>query len=91
MSLSSATRRRSLVWVALAVVLVVALVVGSGVFSSKPLTRAQRVQAIASGIKCPSCEDLSVANSNAQTAITVRNAIAAQVAAGQTARRSTTT
>jgi cytochrome c-type biogenesis protein CcmH len=83
-SVSSATRRRSLVWVALAVALVIALVVGSGVFSSKPMTRAQRVQAIASGIKCPSCEDLSVANSNAQTAITVRNAIAAQVAAGRT-------
>ena len=79
-----ATRRRLLVWAVLAVVLVVALLVGSGVFSSKPLTQAQRVQAIASGIKCPSCEDLSVANSNAQTAITVRKAIAAQVAAGRT-------
>lgn len=84
MSRPSATRRRSLVWVVLAVVLVVALLVGSGVFSSKPMTNAQRVQAIASGIKCPSCEDLSVADSNAQTAITVRNAIAAQVAAGRT-------
>jgi cytochrome c-type biogenesis protein CcmH len=73
-----------LVWVVLGVVLVVALLIGSGVFSSKPLTRAQRVEAIASGIKCPSCEDLSVADSNAQTAITVRTAIAAQVAAGRT-------
>jgi cytochrome c-type biogenesis protein CcmH len=70
--------------VALGVVLVVALLIGSGVFSSKPLTRAQRVQAIASGIKCPSCEDLSVADSNAQTAVTVRAAIVAQVAAGRT-------
>lgn len=84
MNSSSRSRRRSLAWVVLGVVLVVALLIGSGVFSSKPLTRAQRVQAIASGIKCPSCEDLSVADSNAQTAITVRTAIAAQVAAGRT-------
>jgi cytochrome c-type biogenesis protein CcmH len=83
-SSSPRTKRRALVWVALAIVLVVALLIGSGVFSSKPLTRAQRVQAIASGIKCPSCEDLSVADSNAQTAITVRTAIATQVAAGRT-------
>jgi cytochrome c-type biogenesis protein CcmH len=73
-----------LVWAVLGVVLVVALLIGSGVFSSKPLTRAQRVEAIASGIKCPSCEDLSVADSSAQTAVTVRTAIAAQVAAGRT-------
>ncbi len=84
MSSSSRARRRTLVWVVLGVVLVVALVIGSGAFSSKPLTPAQRVQSIASGIKCPSCEDLSAADSNAQTAITVRNAIAAQVAAGRT-------
>jgi cytochrome c-type biogenesis protein CcmH len=83
-SSSSRSRRRSLAWVALGVVLVVALLIGSGVFSSKPLTRAQRVQAIAAGIKCPSCEDLSVADSNAQTAVTVRAAITAQVAAGRT-------
>lgn len=84
MSSSSGATRRSLAWGVLGVVLIVALLIGSGVFSSKPLTRAQRVQAIASGIKCPSCEDLSVADSNAQTAITVRTAIAAQVAAGRT-------
>jgi cytochrome c-type biogenesis protein CcmH len=80
----SRSRRRSLAWVALGVALIVALLIGSGVFSSKPLTRAQRVQAIAAGIKCPSCEDLSVADSNAQTAVTVRAAITAQVAAGRT-------
>jgi cytochrome c-type biogenesis protein CcmH len=83
-SSSSRARRRSLAWAVLGVVLIVALLIGSGVFSSKPLTRAQRVEVIASGIKCPSCEDLSVADSNAQTAITVRTAIAAQVAAGRT-------
>ncbi|HEX4244904.1 MAG TPA: cytochrome c-type biogenesis protein CcmH, partial [Acidimicrobiales bacterium] len=84
MSSSPPATRRALVWVALAIVLVVALLIGSGVFSSRPLTQAQRVQAIASGIKCPSCEDLSVADSNAQTAVTVRRAIAAQVSAGRT-------
>jgi cytochrome c-type biogenesis protein CcmH len=83
-SSSSRAGRRPLAWAVLGVVLIVALLIGSGVFSSKPLTRAQRVEAIASGIKCPSCEDLSVADSNAQTAVTVRTAIAAQVAAGRT-------
>ena len=42
---------------------VVALLVGSGVFSSKPMTNSRRVQSIASGIKCPAVGDLSVANS----------------------------
>jgi cytochrome c-type biogenesis protein CcmH len=83
-SSSSRAGRRPLAWGVLGVVLIVALLIGSGVFSSKPLTRAQRVEAIASGIKCPSCEDLSVADSNAQTAVTVRTAIAVQVAAGRT-------
>ncbi|HEY2564749.1 MAG TPA: cytochrome c-type biogenesis protein CcmH, partial [Acidimicrobiales bacterium] len=84
MSSSSWAGRRPLAWAVLGAVLIVALLIGSGIFSSKPLTRAQRVEVIASGIKCPSCEDLSVADSNAQTAVTVRTAIAAQVAAGRT-------
>jgi cytochrome c-type biogenesis protein CcmH len=54
------------------VVLVVALLVGSGVFSSSPPTSAQRAASIESVIRCPSCEDLSVADSSAPTAVTVR-------------------
>ncbi len=76
--------RRFPIWVVLGVVLIAALLVGSGIFSSKPLTQAQRVEVIAAGIRCPSCEDLSVAQSDAQTAQTVRAAIKAQVARGRT-------
>jgi cytochrome c-type biogenesis protein CcmH/NrfF len=34
-------------------------------------------------VKCPSCEDLSVAQSNATTAVAVRHEIVADVAAGK--------
>ena len=59
-------------WTLLGVVLVVALLVGSGVFTSAPPTTAQRAASIESVIRCPSCEDLSVADSSAPTAVTVR-------------------
>jgi cytochrome c-type biogenesis protein CcmH len=64
--------RRFPLWTLLAVVLVVALVVGSGILSSSPPTPAQRAYAIESVLRCPSCEDLSVADSTAQTAVAVR-------------------
>ena len=64
--------RRFPLWTLLGVVLVVALLVGSGVFSSTPPTGAQRAASIESVIRCPSCEDLSVADSSAPTAVTVR-------------------
>jgi len=59
-------------WTMLGVVLVVALLAGGGVFSSTPLTDAQRAASVESVIRCPSCQDLSVAVSTAPTAITVR-------------------
>jgi len=78
------TARRFPLWTALAVVLVVALVVGSGVLSSSPPTPAQRASAIESSIRCPSCEDLSVAESSASTAVTVRATVTQLIAAGRT-------
>jgi len=78
------TRRRFPLWIVLGVVLVVALVVGSGALDATPPTAAQRAAAIESGIKCPSCEDLSVADSSAQTAVIVRAAIRQQIAEGRT-------
>jgi cytochrome c-type biogenesis protein CcmH/NrfF len=66
----------------LAVVAVV-LVIGSGVFDATPPTAAQRAAAIEAGVRCPSCTDLSVAQSNATTAIAVRHQIESMVAAGQ--------
>lgn len=56
----------------LAAVLVAALAAGSGLFSSSPPTMAQRAGAIESVLRCPSCEDLSVADSTAPTAVAVR-------------------
>ncbi len=77
-------RRRLPWWTLLGVVLVIALVVGSGVLSSSPPTAAQRASAIESVIRCPSCEDLSVATSSAPTAAAVRDTVRQQVAAGRT-------
>ena len=65
------------------VVLAVALVIGSGAFDSSPPTVAQRAAAIEANVRCPSCTDLSVAESNATTAIAVRHQIEAMVAAGR--------
>ena len=67
--------RRFPLWPLLGVVLVVALLIGSGVFSSAPPTKAQRAASVEAVIRCPSCQDLSVAESTAPTAITVRAAI----------------
>ena len=66
-------------WVlALIVVIVVVLV-------SVPTTTTsvQRVARLESLVRCPSCEDISVAQSNATSAIAVRHEIAAKVAAGK--------
>jgi cytochrome c-type biogenesis protein CcmH/NrfF len=65
------------------VVLAVALVIGSGVLSAKPETPAQRASAIESVVRCPSCIDVSVKQSEASTAITVRHEIEGMVADGR--------
>jgi cytochrome c-type biogenesis protein CcmH len=74
------------VWVRMAlplVVLAVALVIGSGAFSGKPQTPAQRAAAIESVVRCPSCTDVSVAQSEESTALSVRHEIERQVARGR--------
>jgi cytochrome c-type biogenesis protein CcmH len=76
-------RFRFPLWIVLGVVLVVALVIGSGVLNSAPMTPAQRAVGIETRIKCPSCEDLSVANSSAQTAVIVRNTVRQQISEGR--------
>jgi cytochrome c-type biogenesis protein CcmH len=78
--------RRVPLWAQVAVpvlVLVVALVIGSGAFSSGPQTAAQRAAAIEAGVRCPSCTDVSVADSDATTAIAVRHQIQSMVQAGR--------
>lgn len=73
---------RRVSFAALLVVVSAALLVGSGAFDGSPATPAQRAAAIESRIRCPSCEDLSVAQSSAPTAIAVRHRIAAMVRQG---------
>ena len=63
-------------------VLAVALVIGSGALDSAPESTAQRAAAIEADVRCPSCDDLSVAQSNETTAIAVRHQIESMVATG---------
>jgi cytochrome c-type biogenesis protein CcmH/NrfF len=76
--------RRSL-WVRIGaplVILAIALAIGSGVFSGKPQTPAQRAASIEAVVRCPSCIDVSVAQSQETTALAVRHEIERQVARG---------
>ena len=65
------------------VVLAVALVIGSGALSSTPPTPAQRAAAIESVVRCPSCIDVSVAQSEETTALAVRHEIVRLLAQGR--------
>jgi cytochrome c-type biogenesis protein CcmH len=62
--------------------LAAALVVGSGVTSSAAPSAAQRAAALDAQIRCPSCDDISVAQSSAASAIAVRHEVAQLTAAG---------
>lgn len=78
--------RRLPLWARVAlplVVLTVALIIGTGSLDNAPETAAQRAAAIEATVRCPSCTDVSVADSNATTAIAVRHQIENMVAAGQ--------
>lgn len=63
----------------------VALAIGAGVGSSRPPTAAQRAAAIEAQVRCPSCDDLSVLQSAASSAVAVRRQITAEVARGEAA------
>jgi cytochrome c-type biogenesis protein CcmH len=67
------------------VVLGVALAIGAGVGSSSPPTDAQRAAAIEAQVRCPSCDDLSVAQSTASSALAVRHQILTEVEHGMSA------
>ena len=66
------------------VIAAVALAIGSGLGRSSPPTLAERAASLESRIKCPQCEDLSVAQSEASSAIAVRHQITQMLAAGAT-------
>ena len=81
------SRNRSMVrmwgpWAALLVVVAVAVGIG---LSRRPaaMTLSQRTTAIASEIRCPSCEDLNSAESNSQAAVAVRSLIRTDLIQGQ--------
>jgi cytochrome c-type biogenesis protein CcmH len=67
--------------VALLAVLAVALAVGAGA-GSGPATNAQRAAALDAQLRCPSCQDATVAQSSASAAVAVRHQVAAMIAAG---------
>lgn len=66
-------------WVGACVVVAALVVAAQGATSSL----SSRTAHLESLVRCPSCEDLSVAQSNATAAIAVRHEIAASVRAGQ--------
>lgn len=73
---------RRLMWVVLALVVAAGLVVGAQ--DSGARTPDQRLQAIASEVRCPRCAGQSVATSDAVAATAIRDQIRADIAAGRT-------
>lgn len=81
-----ARRRSHRRWASVAlpvVVLAIALVIGSGAGAGGRPTDTQRAAALDTQIRCPSCEDLSVAQSSAPEAVAVRRQVARLVRAGR--------
>jgi cytochrome c-type biogenesis protein CcmH len=70
--------------VALVAAAAVALAVGSGLGRSAPPTLAERAASLEAEIKCPSCEDISVSESEASTAVEARHQIVQMLARGET-------
>ncbi len=69
-------------WVVLAAVVVAALVIGSRP-TPGPATLDQRVRAVASDIRCPTCRGQSAAVSDAPASQAIRDEIARRLQAGQ--------
>jgi cytochrome c-type biogenesis protein CcmH len=68
-------------WIALAVAAIAVLAIGS--YHPPASSAAARIQALDSVIKCPSCDNLSIAQSDASTAVALRAVVAADVNAGE--------
>jgi cytochrome c-type biogenesis protein CcmH/NrfF len=78
--------RRPPTWLRVALplaIVTVALVIGSGVLSGARQTPAQHASAIEAVVRCPSCTDVSVAQSNESTALAVRHQIVRMVDQGR--------
>ena len=70
-------------WIALAIVVVVALAVGT-IGTTRPLTNADRLLNVSRTIKCPQCSGESVAESDAAISQQIRIDIAKRIEQGQT-------
>lgn len=73
---------RRLPWLALVVVLAVALGVGAR-SGGGPATEEARVERVASTLKCPTCRSIAVADSDAPASQAIRDEIARQVREGK--------
>ncbi|MGH9297359.1 MAG: cytochrome c-type biogenesis protein [Acidimicrobiales bacterium] len=67
-------------WLVLAAIAVTVLAIGSS--HSNGTTNSARISHLDSIIKCPSCEDLSIAQSDAPSAVTLRREVASWVHGG---------
>ncbi|MEA2901109.1 MAG: cytochrome c-type biosis protein CcmH [Actinomycetota bacterium] len=72
---------RRATWVVMAVLLVGALAIGSQ--RNEPVTDEARVRRIGSDLRCPTCQGMSVADSDAPAAVGIREEIARRVAEGR--------
>ena len=75
----SAPARRWIPVATMLLVVAVSLFIGRG---HAPVTDAARAERIAAGVKCPTCQGLSVAQSKAPTARSIYQEISRQVEAG---------
>jgi cytochrome c-type biogenesis protein CcmH len=75
---------RRLAWLALGVVLLVALAIG--VTDRQPRTADERARAIGEQVMCPACSGERVADSQAPVAVNIRKQIATRIDDGQSDR-----
>jgi len=66
----------------MAVILCAALFIGSGVLDETPMTNSQRATVLENQLKCPACQDLSVAQSSSASSRAVRAQIKVDIARG---------
>lgn len=69
-------------WLVLVLVVIVALAFGAGRGNRHP-TVAQRVNHVASQVRCPTCRELSAAESDAKAAVAIRAEIRRRVLLGE--------
>jgi cytochrome c-type biogenesis protein CcmH/NrfF len=82
MSASRPLTRYRVAWLVLVLVVGVALAVGAWRPGTAP-SSARRAAVIEAGLRCPSCDGVSVLDSSAATAVAIRQAVNARIRAGE--------